>query len=42
MSSAHLKLIDYEKLPDIMSTTELNKLFKDVLEIYHREAFGHS
>lgn len=36
MSPARSKLIDYEKLPDIMSTAELNKLFKEVLELYQQ------
>ena len=39
MSSTYLKLIDYEKLPDIMSTTELNKLFKEVLVLYQQKVY---
>ncbi|MCW1927361.1 hypothetical protein [Bhargavaea beijingensis] len=39
MSSTHLKLIDYEKLPDIMSTTELTKLFKEVLVLYQQKVY---
>lgn len=39
MSPARLKLINYEKLPDIMSTVELSKLFKEVLELYQQKVY---
>ncbi|KZE38848.1 hypothetical protein AV656_08070 [Bhargavaea cecembensis] len=39
MSPARSKLIDYEKLPDIISTAELNKLFKEVLELYQQKVY---
>ena len=35
-----MKLSDYEELPDILSTEELNKLFRDALEMYHQQAYG--